>query len=110
MIDNGCKHLISNKREWNNCFIKFNELSKIYETWELHPDFHSVPFQFYKTSKSRHGLQQMKSQLNENFNAKQAALLNKVYNYLSFKENLSNEENATTLDKIWNKCYTYANF
>ena len=58
---------------------------------------------------SRDGLQQTENQmkcvsfamqLNENLNAEQAALTNKVYNHLSFKENLSNEEDTTTLDKI----------
>ena len=89
---------------------KFNELSQTIETWELHPDFHSVPFQIYKTTGSGHGLQQRENQmkcepfatqLNENLNAKQAALSNKVYNHLSFKENLSNEDRC---NKNFNKC------
>ena len=42
--------------------------------------------------------------LKENLNAKQAALPNKVYNHLSFKENLSNKEEATTFDKNFKKC------
>ena len=39
--------LICNKRECNNCFNKFNELSKTFEAWELYPNFQSVLFQFY---------------------------------------------------------------
>ena len=58
----------------------------------------------YNKEKIKWNARVLKSQLNENLNAKQAAMLNKVYNYLSFKENLSNEENATTLDKNLNKC------
>ena len=45
----------------------------------------------------------LQPQLNEYLFAKQAALPNKVYNHLSFKENLSNEEDATTLDKNFKK-------
>ena len=33
--------------------------------------------------------------MNENLKAKKAALSKKVYNHLSFKENLSNEEDTT---------------
>ena len=50
-------NLICNKRYWDNCFIKFNKLSETFEAWELYPDFHSVTFQFYKTTGSRYGLQ-----------------------------------------------------
>ena len=41
----------------------------------------------------------LQPQLNENLNAKQAALLNNVYNHLTFKAYLSNEEDTTILDK-----------
>ena len=43
------------------------------------------------------------SKLEKYVNAKQAALPNKVYYNLSFKENMSNEEDATTLDKNFKK-------
>ena len=36
----------------------------------------------------------MQLQLNEILNAKQAALLNKVYNHINLKQNLSNEEDT----------------
>ena len=53
----------------------------------------------YNKEKIRWNMPLLQPQLNENLYTKQAALPNKVYNHLSFKENLSNEEDATTMYK-----------
>ena len=34
-----------------------------FKTWELHPDFHLVPFQLFKTTGGWHGLQQRENQI-----------------------------------------------
>ena len=56
-------NLKCSKHECNNCFIKFNKLSETFKTCELHPDFYSVPFRFYKTNGSRHGIQRRENQM-----------------------------------------------
>ena len=54
----------------------------------------------YNKEKIKWNKRFLQRQLNENLNAKQVALSNKNYNHLSLKENLSNEEDTTTLDKF----------
>ena len=57
-----------------------------------------------KTVKSSSQQQEIQPQFNENLK-KQAALSNKVYNHLSFDENMSNEEDTTAdMKQNFKKC------